>query len=633
AGHRTQFRLHPRRKSLDPMRFSYIDSQGKEIEVDSVESLALRIELGAIKADTRMYDAVADRWAPAEEHPVFRSLSRGEEIEEDEIVAIGQEEAAPAEPEEATEPAEEAAEAAEGPTEDEEAPLEEVAPPEEVASSTEEAEEAEEEKEAEEEPAAVGPSGEDPLGLGFDVSVAEDEIEAAEEEGREAEGGEFPARDESAPEEPAFEGLGTLELEPEETASGGPGAAEEVEAEGGPGEAASRAEEGPQEEPELADESVPEPTWVDEGEALWETEGSEETGGSRTGGHREALEEDLADPRRKMPAWAASPSETAEEVKKEETAPRRDREAEVRRAEIEERTVVPRPAHWDARRRARARRSRLVRVGQVAGVLLLAAGAGYVLFGPTDGLDVEEPTEVVVEPLLPMGQWTAMATAAERAWGDVLDEFRSAIPGYGLPYRPPPSWLEGIYLSNASEYPGVAEYWQGVDETVADLQVREADLYFQYLNRHLERMAAASGDEVGASAAVSAGNVPRLIEVARMEYDRTAPARDSAYQELYGLAAASLELHRFLIEREEDILYEPFTDPSVSRDPVLEAVPVDSILRVEMNENLDRVIDAIVQSGIPRPITTAALFNHLLTELGRIETASDTPPPPDTLES
>jgi len=590
------------------MRFSYIDSQGKEIEVDSVESLALRIELGAIKPDTRMYDAVADRWAPAEEHPVFRSLSRGEEIEEDEIVAIGEDEAVEG-PVAGPVAAEESEEGEEPEGTAEEAELEEEEPEEGEEPEGEEAEQIEGldeleplELEAPEEAAA----GREPVTGGSPASAAS----PSEERGEGLESPEEPAGELEAPEEAPTE----LEA-PEEPAA-------EAKA---PDETA---EETAEEEP------LPRPTWVDEGEELWEEEeetedgmSSGDGGGMGWDGHREALEEDLADPRRQMPEWAAVPEEepgTVEVEPKEE--PRDVRE------EIEDRSAPPRPAHWDERRRARARRSRWARIGQVAVVLLLGAGAGYFFLASPGGIGSEEGVEII-EPPLPPDQWAAMATAANRAWNDVVREFRSAIPGYGLPYRPPAAWLEGIYLSNASNYPGVANYWEDVENTIEALRTREGQLYFQHLNRHLDRMAAASAGSSEASEAVSAGSVPQILSVARAEYERTAPGRDSAYQALFDVAAASLGLHEFLIEREADILYEPFTDPNVSRDPVLEAVPVDSVLRVEMNANLDRVIEAITGNGIPRPITTTALFNHLLTDLSRTETASDTPPPPDTIES
>ena len=58
------------------MRFIYVDSRGNEVEVASVEALAARIQLGAIVAETRLYDEAADLWAPAEAHPVYRQILR-----------------------------------------------------------------------------------------------------------------------------------------------------------------------------------------------------------------------------------------------------------------------------------------------------------------------------------------------------------------------------------------------------------------------------------------------------------------------------------------------------------------------------------------------------------------------------
>ena len=58
------------------MRFAYIDSNGNEVPIPSVDALALRIELGAIKDDTELYDAHADQWGPAHPHEIFHTLSR-----------------------------------------------------------------------------------------------------------------------------------------------------------------------------------------------------------------------------------------------------------------------------------------------------------------------------------------------------------------------------------------------------------------------------------------------------------------------------------------------------------------------------------------------------------------------------
>ena len=67
------------------MRFAYMDSQGNEVTIPSVDALALRIQLGAISADTELYDAQADRWGPAHTHDIFHTLSR--DAEEEGLVA------------------------------------------------------------------------------------------------------------------------------------------------------------------------------------------------------------------------------------------------------------------------------------------------------------------------------------------------------------------------------------------------------------------------------------------------------------------------------------------------------------------------------------------------------------------
>ena len=61
------------------MRFAYIDSQGNEVSIPSVDALALRIELGAIGPETQLYDEQADHWAPANTHEIFHTLSRAQD--------------------------------------------------------------------------------------------------------------------------------------------------------------------------------------------------------------------------------------------------------------------------------------------------------------------------------------------------------------------------------------------------------------------------------------------------------------------------------------------------------------------------------------------------------------------------
>jgi hypothetical protein len=58
------------------MRFAYIDSNGNEVPIPSVDALALRIELGAIHEQTELYDAHADQWGPAHTHEIYHTLVR-----------------------------------------------------------------------------------------------------------------------------------------------------------------------------------------------------------------------------------------------------------------------------------------------------------------------------------------------------------------------------------------------------------------------------------------------------------------------------------------------------------------------------------------------------------------------------
>jgi len=43
------------------------------------------------------------------------------------------------------------------------------------------------------------------------------------------------------------------------------------------------------------------------------------------------------------------------------------------------------------------------------------------------------------------------------------------------------------------------------------------------------------------------------------------------------LAGAALALHELLVEEEERILYDPAVQSGLSRDPVVEAIPLDTV--------------------------------------------------------
>lgn len=508
------------------MRFSYIDSEGKEIEVDSVESLALRVELGAIAPDTRLYDAVADRWAPAKEHPVFRSLSRGEELSEEDVVPIGSEDG-----------------------EEPSAPVPE-------------------------------PSSDDPLGLDFQVTMAEDEkaevepTEPAAEEEDEADAGL------------SLEGFEPFADEQQEASEPSQAPPDDEEEPAGPpswvaeeaglvwddeAEADEAEEEEPETEASATDESAGLPEWIQEAPA-WDEEEEEDE------------EEDVS--ASAAPEWESDPP--GEERSKE---PRRSGEDPVR------------PTHWDERTEDQPRREKirkLVGTAVLAAVVGVAgayvAGAG--VFGGAGAGEQEVELEPLV-PVLPPDLREALNAAGEEAWAEAVTRAISEQELAALPARPPNEWLDGVYLATAGSYPGVDDYWRGVGEVVTSVRSRARETFADELR---ERLDAAAG---------IAGERDRLLAVGIQEFELATPRREAAVQEVLAVVDASLDLHDLLVTREEDITYEPYTTPGVSRDPVLEAVPETDGLRLEMNTRLDRVLDAIEVSGLPRPITTRSMVGHL----------------------
>jgi len=573
------------------MRFSYIDSQGREIEVDSLESLALRIEVGAIGPDTRMYDAVADRWAPASKHPVFQALSRGEEVMEGEVEAIGVREGGEGE--------------GEG-DEDEEVP----------AGATEDGE------------GSPTPerSGDDPLGLDFSVTLAEGDeprepVRGEEDPAPEPEGGDAGEND--ADEWDEGVAFAADAWSPEVEASGG-----EQEEEQGEEEEEQGEEEGEEGEDEGRSRDLP--PWAGAEEAaLW----GEETGSERPPGwpvgddpwHDEddgvgGREGARAFGKEELPGWARPeegdggerevrarapglPSRSADQVDAGE--------GEEGTAGSEPRSLAAEPGGGDHERSRDGRETGLRIGGALVVALVVAGGIGYVLFGGEHTPGGEGPRRADGVPVL-VPELEARKEAAQRAaYEAALHQMRLELDRLNLPPGPPEAWLRGRYLSSASDFPQVARYWEEVHWGVESARRTLERRYRARLSRELE-------DRGGVPSSSRGGEPERLEASARVartahaEWERSAPDRALVFTRVLEVARASLDLHRLLAEREEEITYEPYRSPRVSRDPVLEAVAEDPELQERMNEGLDRVLRAVAESGIPRPISTSGIFEHLV---------------------
>lgn len=238
-----------------------------------------------------------------------------------------------------------------------------------------------------------------------------------------------------------------------------------------------------------------------------------------------------------------------------------------------------------------AKRSMAFRV-IVIGILGIGIGVAAVLYGPdlVDSVQnqiADDPPPVVPpdpepepEPSIPDTEEALRARAAER--------LQSTLRTQLAVLRPIPDiWLDGAYLSEASAYPDVREVWQEYLEVIRDVRERESEFYtVAYL-----------GALDDARVMTPATRTLRLAgAVAAFEADRV--HREGHYTRVDELVSAALILHDLLSELEGSISYEPAQGPSLSADPVIQAVGRDEETQQQLNGALDRVLDALSADGL-----------------------------------
>lgn len=555
------------------MRFAYIDSQGNEVSIPSVDALALRIELGAIGPDTELYDAQADRWGPAQTHEIFHTLSRdvgGEAgfvappppVASEPPLAAEPEAGDLPEPESLPEPEPEPEE--EGPSFDFTGPL------------TLEGEGAEEAHEAPVPPAV--PGGDDDLGFGLDLTLAEG----------------------VGPETPA------MDLTPEAPPAPPPAAPKEEESMGfdfGDGlELAPEPFEAPEPEPQVGGTPAEPSMDFGSGSAFGEME----------------METPLSDfSPEAPPAWMEQDGPTADDGAmsfgggkggEEESS---HASGEGRAAAEDHHPRHERPKREPKNRPSPPKRARSkAPVGILLGVVALAAvGAGgyYGWTALQNGGGSPASTPVlalppVTIPDIPAEFLPLMRDLGEAALAGTLDELRALQASSNMPAEPNQDWLAGVYLANASQFRDVQEFWEGI-ETYVD-QVREVDTRI-FHDQYVAQLEAAG--VVGDTARM-------LLERADSGFLATREDRFEAYRLMDDLVIAALDLHAFLLRNESNIEYDPAAG-GVSRDPVLEAVPNSRELGNEMWGMVDRITGALDALGTLDRVTTerltAVLFDRI----------------------
>ncbi len=149
----------------------------------------------------------------------------------------------------------------------------------------------------------------------------------------------------------------------------------------------------------------------------------------------------------------------------------------------------------------------------------------------------------------------------------------------------PAAWLEGNYLADATRFPDVKDYWLRYQDFLDAVQASDRALFRAGLVKELR------------SQGVDGTVLSLRLSQSMREFEVTQPTRASMYLHMQELTAASLTLHDLLVEREPDISYEPALDARLSRDPVVEALPQDTLLRDRMWVLLERIFASLEYLG------------------------------------
>lgn len=200
-----------------------------------------------------------------------------------------------------------------------------------------------------------------------------------------------------------------------------------------------------------------------------------------------------------------------------------------------------------------------------------------------------------------------LALASEGALQDMIAAMDSLERVFQLPAAPPEEWLGGYYLSHATEFHDVRQYWARYRGYIRSVKARDAVLYRRGLEGRFQ--------ELG----VPRERVPELMTVAERRFLEDRIRRDSLYDTMAEVAEAAVDLHDFLAENQAAIEHDPVRPGRVSRAPVLEAYPTTPEVKDEMDARLDRVLEGMEQVHSLKPVFTREFQDILFGKLQAVE--------------
>jgi hypothetical protein len=598
------------------MRFAYIDSNGNEVPIPSVDALALRIELGAIADDTQLYDAAADQWGPANSHEIYHTLQRSAGDEEGFVapppVAPGPVAKAAEEPEPAAEP--------EGAVDDQDAV--EADEPESdlgdisgltLADAPAEPETADDASGSGAlpdldlslaEPDAGGLSLEGDGGLDLAPTVDADGPDAAPSEDLGFDSIDLaPAADESdaislAEVEPVEEGeapgfdFGAMEgwLELEDAFDDEPA----MDFSGGELDTGSP-DLGPG--GDFGAGGTPSPDFS--GGMELETAHEFDSGGFDGGAGGLDLEAPMSDfSPEDPPSWMEDDGGSDEDVLDFSAAASTAEDGDPGSTR-ERRTPRNKPSP------PKHRKQRNLALPLVGVVVLMAIGVGSYTAWPMLS-DViasrgEPDTPPVVIPELAADLMPQMEQAADAA---LAASFEGIVATWSASDRvdaPGTDWPGGAYMANASEYVVVEDFWMGMSDLLGSARALDLADFDSALAVELSTLGMEEADATA------------IRERADSGFVAAAPARELILDRFGAVVDASLALHDFVVLNEAGLSHVPAS--TATTNPVLEVDAATPEISSALDDMLGAVVDALADFGYRDVVSSEGLRRHLLTEL------------------
>lgn len=595
------------------MSFAYIDSQGKEVQIPSADALRLRIELGAIKDATEFYDAAQDRWAPARDHEIYRTLKR--EVEESSVTGFVAPPPSTLEPPPPPPPAEEPVPPAPDPTPSAPDPTSPTPDQEAVADPrTGPAEESS--ADPREGPAEEFAIEEDVFGEftlddlpepGYDLGV-DDDFGSADDDDFDFGGEGLTLADTTEAETPGVAGGTTGEAG---VAGGGMSDADEPDTEvddldlevsdfGVAGDAdleAPEAEATPRWDvsSDLADTADPTPLEKEpdfgmafEGGAA-DDEYDDDDGTDTT---VEPLDVESSDMSSYDPdagsSWIEEEAGADETFSRAGPGPLEEERRDPYERDIR-RTSAPPP-----RREVTPAGNGLGRLVAIVAVLAAVVAGGFFV-ARNGGEDSAEAVEQIVLPELSAELQPQLRALAQRASRRTVAAFDSLPARVALPESPSIDWLSGEYLAQVSRYDAIEQYWNDLDALLQRMIAEEDALWTGAFEEEVE------------AANMSADNAGAVLERGLAGWEAAGADRDIVYEQLRRVIETSLDLHAFLRSNEAEIQYTPAA-AGRDRDPVLEAVPSSEELGEEMWARVGAITNALDALGYLQQVETEPLL-------------------------